>query len=157
MDFGNGAGAYSESVRGPAFSQESRVNMKARVFKLIFEEGSVHFVTLYLHKTLVELRRLGKYKGSHAAGGIQESLKDAEASCWQSETLPKDGELCEIHLAEDNLTVEFIAHESFHAAFHRRFFVGQKDFEEQVATDTGVITDKIVCILQGLKLKVKAG
>lgn len=132
--------------------------MSARTFKLPFEKGSAHYVTLYLHKTLRDLRRLDRHQGAHAAAAsTKESIKDADAFCWQSEVIPRDGNLAEIHLAEDNVTVELIAHESFHAAFHRRHFVGHVDFEEQVATDTGFLADGIAVILAALNVRVRAG
>lgn len=110
-----------------------------------------HKVSVVLHRKRRHLRNLRRYKG-------QNDVSDAYAFCWQGNRPTKDHVVAEVHLAIDFLTVEYISHESAHAAVHRANLLGLKlgtnEWEEQVATDTGIITQGIVTGISGLNINI---
>jgi hypothetical protein len=123
-------------------------------FDLLFEEGNAHKCRVIVHKSAYALRRLGNYRN-------ETDVSDADAFCWQSRRLNVESILCEIHLAEDILSIDDIAHECAHAVWHRIRFLGlpmdkKGKLEERLATDIGALTNAIVAKLVQLKIKVMA-
>ncbi len=121
-------------------------------FVIKFSKDSVHYVTLFVHPTIKQLRSLGRYKGHN-------SVRDAQAFFWTDETAHRDGFVGELHFAKDNISMEFIAHEVFHACYQRNLFIGRdaKTEEEATAEDVGQLADAVVVHLQALKINIKAG
>ena len=121
---------------------------------LLFEihfNSSTHYVNVVLHNSASAMRREGTRKGHKTA-------KQSDAFCWQAHLPAVDGCVAEIHLAKDLLDIDVIAHECCHAAFHRAKLCGvpPEEFEEQVATDTGILTDALVSKFseKGVDIKV---
>ena len=123
-------------------------------FKVSIHKRSTHMVNVVVHGSLSSMRRLLKKHG-HI------TWKTTVACCWQSNRIPKDGIFAEIHFCPEHLTLENIAHESSHAALHRAVLIGlaftDDDFQEYVATDTGVLTDAILAGLDSRKIPVRLG
>ena len=135
-------------------SAKKIAELTVKPFKIPFNADTTHHVMLILHPTTEALQALGRYKNEN-------SVRDAEGFCWSHDKMHKDGFIAEIHLALDNLTVEIITHEAFHAAYQRNLFIGRvpgSDIEEEgMATDVGTIADNVVAILQQHNLEIKAG
>lgn len=96
-----------------------------------------------------------------ALTAIGHKSDNTEACCWQSNKPARDYIIAEMHFGADRLTLDSIAHESAHAAMQRARMLGlppnSDAFEEQVAVDTGRLTE--ACIVRfrraGYKLRVK--
>ncbi len=121
-------------------------------FVIKFSKDSVHYVTLFVHPTIKQLRSLGRYKHEN-------SVRDAEAFFWTDESAHPDGFVGEIHVARDNITVAFVAHEAAHASYQRNLFIGRAPeiAEEFFCEDVGILTDAIVAHLTTLGVTIKSG
>ena len=119
-------------------------------FSAKFHKDSTHWVQVVLHSSRrvmrCQLRKLGH--DSH----------DTNAACWQANKPASDGCIAKLHFARDFLTLEYIAHEAAHAAFHRARLLGvqdQKEFEEWTVDSAGALTDIIFAYFDLHKISVK--
>lgn len=129
--------------------------MKTRKFTLEFHRKSAHRVGLVIHESRAAMRRDLKRRG-------HDTWQTTEACCWQCGKIPEDNVIAEMHFGADRLTLDSLAHECCHAAFHRSKLIGlipgSDDWQEYTATDTGILTEQAiaVCKREGYRLRVKA-
>lgn len=118
-------------------------------FTVVFPE-SVHAVEVRVHRDLRALRRTARKKGYKGPR--------PDAFCWLPWESLSDGCVAEMHLAAAALTFNIVAHESSHAAHHRGALRGglreSVAFDEELATDTGWLTDAVLAGLAKLGVKV---
>jgi len=123
-------------------------------FLLSFEPRNLHRVAVTIHRRRSEMVRAMKRDGHRKAA-------EADASCFQFNCLTfEDNRIAHLHFCRDRLSVGNVAHECFHACFHRLRLLGvpldHPDFEERLAEDTGNLTDRIVRELHRNKIPVLA-
>ena len=119
-------------------------------FKIRIYKKSTHHVSVVLHNTRQGMRRTLK-KSKH------KTWNRCDACCWQSGRFSGDGPFAEIHINREFLTVDDISHECCHAAWHRAcicgLISGSEDFQEWVATDTGILTKALCSELQKRRIR----
>lgn len=120
-------------------------------FFIFFQDSNFHHISVRIHGSKSALARhalsLGMDKASYC--GFCEPRPDYGAD------LP----IATIHLSADNLTIDTIAHESTHAAFFRSEHFGHyknsSDYQERLASDTGLLTEAIIQELKRRRFKLK--
>lgn len=126
------------------------------VFEVLvpFEKHNLHRVAVTLHRSRADMVRAMRKEGHKKAA-------EADASCFQFNHVQYvDGRIAHMHFAVDRLTAGNIAHESFHAVYHRLRLVGMppehEDYEERLATEMGELVDALMRLLQERKIAVMA-
>lgn len=124
--------------------------MKSALLK--FSTSSTHQVSVRVYKTRAAMRSLTSRWG-------HEKPNRTDGMCFQANKPGKDQIVAEIHLAETHLTLETIAHECAHAAWHRVRLMGlpldDEEFQEYLAASTGLMTDTLLAWCDQQKLRVK--
>ena len=128
--------------------------MKSTVLstQVLFYKESTHFVDVLVYKTRAAMRGALRKKGDHDSS-------NTDAACWQPNGLRKDNCIAMLYFARTHLTLETIAHECTHAAYHRAELIGLKlddhRFQEYVASDAGKLTDTVIAWLDVNRVPVK--
>lgn len=130
--------------------KQKRRQPKTIQFSIKFHKQSTHWVSVILHPTRAIMRGILTRLG-HKSG-------NTEAACWQATKPTKDNCIAEIHFHRQRLSLETIVHECCHAAYHRAVALGvpkeADNFQEWVATDTGILTDACVALFDRHRVKV---
>ena len=126
------------------------------VFEVLvpFEKNNLHRVAVTLYPTRRDMVRSMRRQGHKKAS-------DADASCWQYNCLTyPDNRIAHAHFCRDRLTAGNIAHECFHAVYHRLRLLGvppeHPDYEERLATEMGELVDALMRLLHERKIPVMA-
>lgn len=121
------------------------------IFDIQISDKSSHMVQVVLHNTRAGMRRALTRHG-------HKDPRNTEACCLQVNKLCTDNIISEIHLNREFLTMEYIAHECCHAAYHRTVLQGipldDEEFQEFVAETTGSLTDALVAEFTKKRIRI---
>ena len=123
-------------------------------FTVYFGERTTHSVKVVLHRTKVGVcRSAGKSRNRG-----QQNTKDTVAY-FDPNHDAIHGPIGELLLSAKDLSLDDIAHDCVHAAFRRADRLGlsltNSELQEQVAHDTGMLTDAIAFFLREHKCRVR--
>lgn len=122
-------------------------------FTIAFYACRTHHCDVTIYKTQGAMRhRLNRSDPSTCHN-------DTQAACWQSNNPAKDNCVAELIFCLPGLTIEHIAHECCHAAYHRAVILGihqtNPEFQEFVAEGSGLLTELVISYLDKYHIPVR--
>lgn len=117
--------------------------MKKLSYTLMIDpDHSTHYVSVHVHSSRAVMRGVLTRVGHKSS--------NTQAACWQPSKVT-DGCVAEVHFGRDHLSLDTIAHEMSHAAFHRTVLIGipltHTEFQEWVAETTGRLVGTFLAAL----------